>query len=48
MLTPFPGTKLFAALQREGRILHRDWDRYDTRHAVFQPRRMTPAQLEEG
>ena len=48
ILTPFPGTKLFVALQREGRILHRDWDRYDTRHAVFQLRRMTPAQLEEG
>jgi radical SAM superfamily enzyme YgiQ (UPF0313 family) len=48
ILTPFPGTRLHSALQREGRILHRDWDRYDTRRAVFQPRRMTPSRLEEG
>ena len=25
-----------------------DWDRYDTRHAVFQPKRMTAEQLEAG
>jgi radical SAM superfamily enzyme YgiQ (UPF0313 family) len=48
ILTPFPGTRLFAKLEAEGRILHRDWDRYDTRHAVFQPTSMTPHQLEEG
>jgi radical SAM superfamily enzyme YgiQ (UPF0313 family) len=48
ILTPFPKTRLFAALSEEGRILHHDWDRYDTRHVVFQPRRMTPSQLEEG
>jgi radical SAM superfamily enzyme YgiQ (UPF0313 family) len=48
ILTPFPKTRLFATLELEGRILHRDWDRYDTRHVVFQPRRMTEAQLEEG
>jgi len=48
ILTPFPKTRLFAALNQEGRILHRDWDRYDTRHAVFSPRHMTPSQLEKG
>ena len=48
ILTPFPGTRMFAQLDREGRLRHRDWDKYDTRHAVFQPRRMSPAQLEEG
>jgi hypothetical protein len=31
-----------------GRILHRDWDMYDTRHAVFQPAQMTPGELEDG
>ena len=25
-----------------------DWDRYDTRHAVFRPARMTAEALEEG
>jgi radical SAM superfamily enzyme YgiQ (UPF0313 family) len=48
ILTPFPGTRLFAMLEREGRLLHRDWDLYDTRHAVFRPRQMTPSQLEQG
>jgi hypothetical protein len=28
--------------------LHRNWAYYDTDHAVFQPRRMTPEQLEAG
>ena len=48
ILTPYPGTALHARLEAQGRILHRDWDLYDTRHAVFRPARMTPWQLEEG
>jgi radical SAM superfamily enzyme YgiQ (UPF0313 family) len=48
IMTPYPGTPLFARLESEGRILHRDWDRYDTAHAVFQPRHMTPHALEAG
>lgn len=46
--TPYPGTALFSRIEREGRLLHRDWDRYDTRQAVFQPRGMTTDQLEAG
>ena len=48
VLTPYPGTALFRALEAQGRLLHRDWDLYDTRHAVFRPARLTPEQLEEG
>jgi radical SAM superfamily enzyme YgiQ (UPF0313 family) len=48
VLTPYPGTALFGKMEAEGRLLHRDWDLYDTRHAVFRPARMTPRQLEEG
>ena len=48
ILTPLPGTRAFARLEAEGRLLHRDWPLYDTYHAVFQPRRMTPEQLEAG
>lgn len=48
ILTPYPGTRLYARLEREGRILHRQWDLYDTRHCVFRPHRMTPGQLESG
>lgn len=28
--------------------VHLTWNLYDARHAVFQPAKMTPAQLEEG
>jgi radical SAM superfamily enzyme YgiQ (UPF0313 family) len=46
--TPYPGTGLHARLEREGRIVTRNWDIYDTRHAVFVPARMTARALEEG
>ena len=48
ILTPFPGTDLFSRYGREGRILTRDWSKYDCSHAVFRPAGMTPEQLEEG
>jgi radical SAM superfamily enzyme YgiQ (UPF0313 family) len=48
VLTPYPGTELFRRMEADGRLLHRDWDRYDTRHSVFRPARMTPRRLEEG
>ena len=38
ILTPYPGTPLFAQMEAEGRLLHKDWSRYDTGHVVFQPR----------
>jgi radical SAM superfamily enzyme YgiQ (UPF0313 family) len=46
--TPFPGTRLHERLQREGRLISRNWEEYDTEHVVFQPLRMTPEQLCEG
>lgn len=48
ILTPYPGTALFRRMEEEGRILHRDWDLYDTRHVVFRTRQMTPQALEAG
>jgi radical SAM superfamily enzyme YgiQ (UPF0313 family) len=48
ILTPYPGTPLYARMQSEGRMLHSDWNRYDTRHTVFQPSKMTAVELEEG
>lgn len=48
ILTPYPGTALYARLEAQGRVIHRDWDLYDTRHAVFRPARITPEQLEAG
>jgi radical SAM superfamily enzyme YgiQ (UPF0313 family) len=48
ILTPYPGTALHTRMAAQGRITSQDWDRYDTRHAVFQPKRMSPGQLEAG
>lgn len=46
--TPFPGTALYKRLEAEGRILTRDWSLYDGQHVVFQPKRMTVQELQEG
>ena len=48
VLTPYPGTALHQRLTAERRITVHDWDRYDTRHAVFRPARMSGAELERG
>ncbi|MHC4211833.1 MAG: B12-binding domain-containing radical SAM protein [Planctomycetota bacterium] len=48
LLTPLPGTRAFERLDAQGRILHRNWEYYDTDHAVFRPIHMTPDQLESG
>lgn len=48
ILTPYPATPLFRQFETEGRLLHRDWSRYDTSHVVFQPRGMTVEELQAG
>lgn len=48
IMTPYPGTPLFAQLEAEGRMLHKNWSLYDTSHVVFRPRLMTVEQLAEG
>jgi radical SAM superfamily enzyme YgiQ (UPF0313 family) len=48
ILTPYPGTPLFRQLEREDRILHRNWSLYDTSHVVFRPKHLTPEELERG
>ncbi|HZV02929.1 MAG TPA: radical SAM protein [Planctomycetota bacterium] len=48
IMTPYPGTPLFRQIESEGRLLHRNWDLYDTAHVVFRPRHMTPDELAEG
>jgi radical SAM superfamily enzyme YgiQ (UPF0313 family) len=46
--TPYPGTQLHARMEREGRMLTRDWNLYDTRHVVYQPTRLRPEALKDG
>lgn len=49
LVIPFPGTRLFARLEQEGRILTRDWSKYNGKtDVVFQPKRMTPDALQAG
>jgi radical SAM superfamily enzyme YgiQ (UPF0313 family) len=48
ILTPYPGTDLYERCAADGRLRHRDWDLYDTRHAVFEHPRMSSEQLEAG
>jgi len=48
VLTPYPGTALHQRLAGQGRLLTDNWDRYDTRHCVYRPARMSPAELEAG
>jgi len=48
ILTPYPATPLFRQMEAEKRLIHRDWSLYDTAHAVFRPKHMSPEELEEG
>ncbi len=49
ILTPFPGTRLYQRLEAEGRILTRDWSKYNGRaDVVFRPKQMSPEQLLAG
>jgi len=48
ILTPLPGTPLFNKMEKEGRILTKDWSRYTQTEVVFQPKNMSPKELHEG
>ena len=48
ILTPYPGTPLFDRLDKAGRILTRDWSKYNQVEVVFQPKHMTPEELFNG
>jgi len=47
VLTPFPGTDLFDEYEKQGRILTKNWDMYDTMHVVFEPKNMTADELQQ-
>ena len=49
ILTPFPGTPLYRRLEAEGRILTRDWRKYNSRcDVVYVPKGMSAEELLEG
>ncbi len=46
MLTPFPGTNLFQKLSQENLIINTDYSKYNTRNAVFKPKKMSANELQ--
>ncbi len=47
ILAPFPHTKAYDDLMRQGRIFDHDWDHYNAGQVVYQPKNMTPERLQE-
>lgn len=47
-MIPFPGSETFKKLDSEGRILIKDWSKYDGSHTVYQPKNMTVKELDDG
>jgi radical SAM superfamily enzyme YgiQ (UPF0313 family) len=45
ILTPLPGTEMFAEMEAAGRILTRDWSKFGCHHAVYRPARMSAFSL---
>jgi radical SAM superfamily enzyme YgiQ (UPF0313 family) len=48
ILTPYPGTQLYAEIQNQDRIVTRNWNLYDTRHVVYRPTGLTADELKQG
>jgi len=48
VVTPFPGTPLYKKLENEGRILTKDWSRYNMKNVVFKPKNITKEELLAG
>ncbi len=48
LLTPYPGTALFRRFDEEGRLLHKDWKRYNHSEVVYRPRLMSAERLYRG
>lgn len=48
ILTPLPGTSLFAQMEKEGRLVDYNWSNYDMGHPVFQPKNFSRETLKKG
>lgn len=47
ILTPYPGTPVYKQYCSENRIIIKDWQYYDMMNVVFQPKNMTPWELQK-
>lgn len=45
LLTPFPGTACYEAIEKDNRFFHKNWDYYNGMFIVFQPKKMNPVRL---
>jgi radical SAM superfamily enzyme YgiQ (UPF0313 family) len=48
ILTPYPGTGLYKTMQAENRLLHSNWDLYDTRNVVYKTYGLSADELKAG
>lgn len=48
ILTPYPGTGLYKTMEEQGRILHNQWNLYDTRHVVYKTVGLNADELKAG
>lgn len=47
-LTPYPGSALFTRFEKEGRMLHYDWEKYNNHYPTFRLKNLTPEELIAG
>jgi len=48
ILGPLPGTRLYDRVKAEGRLIEADWDRFDARNVLIEPKKMSAAVLLNG
>jgi radical SAM superfamily enzyme YgiQ (UPF0313 family) len=48
IFTPYPATPSWKRLEAAGRILTREWKRYNDANCVYQPAQLTPDQVTQG
>lgn len=46
--TPYPGTKYYEKMEKDGRIIEKDWSLYDCQNCVIKPAKMLPQVVEAG
>jgi anaerobic magnesium-protoporphyrin IX monomethyl ester cyclase len=47
ILTPFPGTEIYAEAERNGWIMDRNWSNYDMIHAIMPTETLSPQEVQE-
>ena len=47
IVTPFPGTKFYEKLDKDGVIFETDWDKFDEMHSVYRTSHLSKEKIEE-